>query len=771
MSSQGIIQALRECATWDEIAKRLGLPVETARQHIYDLFRARVPADLPTISAPGLSAALVRDEWGIPTVTAGSEPEAYFGLGFAMGQDRLWQMEYFRRAAYGTLSEVLGPAALDVDRLARTLDFRRIAGQGAAQLPADTRALLDAFCAGVNLARRQALRDGLPLEFEILGIEPGPWEAADSLAVLRAFWWQLTGRFAVICLPEFVRRSLGDTPLFEALLRPEGGRETIWPRGVPHPDLPHWDSAGGDESCVTDGAAPGSNNWVVGPSRAAAGAPMLASDPHVPIAIPSVWYEARLNGGNLELAGAHYVGVPGVFFGRNRQVAWGLTNNISSLRDLYLETTDDFDPSRYRRPEGWQGVRSRTETIPVRGSAPVTLEVREVDHGPIVSDLLPPFARTGEIVSLRWVGLEPTDELSVMARYARATTVSEFREQLRGWCCPTFNFVAGDQAGQIGYQLTGRLPLRPVTECGYRSGDEAGHRWAGYIPFEHLPASGEPPEGWLGSANNIVAVDWPYPLTGTWPSDYRMQRLVQALNAPPPLTAQDMRALQYDSLSPRAVEWALPAVAALRAAGVDDPLLAEIEAWDRRYTRECRAAVVFESFFVAWARGVLTHRFPASLVSFLFPAAIGLVERLLVEDAVGWFAGAADRTDALQTAWAEALAWLEEHLGVDRTAWRWEQAHVLMLRHPLGATPVLRELFERGPVSHAGTWNTINNSIYEPDRPFETTSGVSYRLLVDFAGRTEAVVPGGQSGHPGSPHYDDQLPLWQNGEYRGLELS
>jgi len=771
MSGQSIIQALRVSATWDELAAGLGLPLETARDHVYDLLRARVPVEQPSVGASGLNAGIARDEWGIPAVTGGSEQDAYFGLGYVMGQDRLWQMDYLRRAAYGTLSEILGPVALEGDRLARTLNFRRVAGQGVAQLPVDTRALLEAFCVGVNVARRQAKADGLPMEFELLEYEPGPWEAVDSLAVLRAFWWQLTGRFPVICLPEFVRRSLGDTPLFEALLRPEGAQETVWPRGVPLPDIPRWRPDGGDGTCVTDGAAPGSNNWVVGPSRAAAGAPMLASDPHVPIAIPSVWYEAKLAAGGFELAGAHYVGVPGVFFGRNRNVAWGLTNNISSLRDLYVETTDDFDPTRYRRLEGWQGMTTRTETITVRGGAPEVLQVREVDHGPIVSDVLPEFARNGEVVSLRWVGLEPTDEVSVMAGYARAGTVAEFREQLRGWWCPTFNFIAADRQGHIGYQLTGRLPLRPLAECGYRPGAEPGHRWVGYVPFEHLPASDEPPEGWLGSANNIVAVDWPYPLSGSWPSDYRMQRLVQALNGSPSLTADDMRALQFDALSPRAVEWASLAVAALRQAGVDDPLLVEIEAWDHCYTPESRAATVFESFLVAWARQVLAQRLSAALLPFLFPVTIGMAERLLVNDAEGWFDGPTARTEALRTAWAEALAWLEQHLGSDRDAWRWERVHTLTLRHPLGTNPLLRELFERGPVSHPGTWNTVNNSLYEPDRPFETTSGVSYRLLVDFAGRTEGVIPGGQSGHPGSPHYDDQLPLWQRGEYRGLELS
>src|SRR5262249_40940739 len=184
----------------------------------------------------------------------------------------------------------------------------------------------------------------------------------------------------------FAAHHLGSGPLLEMFLTPEGDRTTIWPRGVPYPDLPRYEAGRWEETPPPGAAGPGSNNWVIGPSRSANGAPMLASDPHVPLVVPGAWYEARLRGGGLDACGAFAAGVPGIFFGRSRDVAWGLTNNISSLRDLYLEVTDDFDPDRYRRGDGWNGMESRRETIRVRGGPDVELEVREVDHGPVVSE-------------------------------------------------------------------------------------------------------------------------------------------------------------------------------------------------------------------------------------------------------------------------------------------------------------------------------------------------------------------------------------------------
>jgi penicillin G amidase len=773
MEMRALLQALREHPTWEEVASALSCTVDEARAAVDALLRSQVPPPEGEVIAPEVSARIVRDAWGVPHISGGSAADAYFGLGFAMAQDRLWQMDYLRRAAGGTLAEVLGEGRIEEDRLARTLGLGRAAEACAAELSGQDLEHLEYFCGGVNMARALAERDGLPFEFELLEYAPEPWTPADTLLVLRGFWWYLSGRFPVICVPEYARHTLGEGPLFEAFLAPEGDEATVWPRSLPYPDLPRW-SGGRPENTgnpPTESGTAGSNNWVVAPSRSASRSPLLASDPHIPFFLPSVWYEARLQGGELDACGAFCAGAPGIFFGRNRDVAWGLTNNHSSLRDLYLEVTDDFDSLRYRRGTGWRGMETRREVIRARHARAVEIEICEVDHGPVVSDVLPEYARTGEVVSLRWVGHEVTRELQAMLGYARARSAGEFRECLRDWGCPTFNFVFADRSGEIGYQLTGRIPLRREAARGYRPGEDPAHAWAGYIPFEGLPGFGNPPEGWLGSANNIVVTeDWPVPLSGTWPSDYRMQRLAQRLNQPGQVTPGDMARLQMDEVSPRAAEWTRPAVAALREAGVDDSLLDELEAWDHVYHLDSRPACVFESFFIFWSRALLARRFPAAMWTELFALTPGLAERLLAEDALGWFRSREDRRAALKEAWKEALQWLESRLGRDRSAWRWGEIHTLTLPHPLAVTPVLRDLLNRGPYPHGGTWNTLNNSAYDPSRPFETLIGVSFRLLVDVGGETRGVNAGGQSGHPGSPHYADQLPLWTRGEYHPLDL-
>ena len=197
-------------------------------------------------------------------------------------------------------------------------------------------------------------------------------------------------------------------------------------------------------------------------------------------------------------------------------------------------------------------------------------------------------------------------------------------------------------------------------------------------------------------------------------------------------------------------------------------MLDEVLAWDRVFDPASRPACVFEAFFVEWSRAVLRRRFPETMLPVLFPVTAGLVERLWVADPSGWFSSPEERQNALRSAWEEALTWLTERMGDDPTTWRWDRIHTLTLHHPLATTPLLREILERGPVGHGGTWNTIDNSLYLVDRPFDTFSGVSYRLLADLAGQTRAVIPGGQSGHPGSPHYADQVELWARGAYRPL---
>lgn len=769
MADEQLFSALRTAASWDEVGASVGLTPAEARSACADLLRRLAPAPRRETAVPDSSAVIVRDDLGIPTITAGNAPDAWLGLGFAMAEDRLFQLDYLRRAAGGRLAEVMGPAGAEGDRVSRVLDLAGTARRCAAAQEAGTAAAVEAFAAGVNLARAAAVAGGLPFEFRLLEYSPEPWTAIDTHLVLRAFWWQLTGRFPILCVPEFLKRHL-PAELYRRFLLPEGEELTIWPPGLPFPGA----GRGSGSGRVGDEAAPGSNNWVVSGTRTVSGAPLLCSDPHVPFALPSVWYEAALHCPQFSACGAGYAGVPGFFFGRSGRLAWGLTNNISSLRDLYLEVTDDFDPNRYVRVDAgghrhWRGMTSRTERIQVRGAPSIEIEVREVDHGPVVTDILPEFMPRDETVSLRWVGHGATREQEALLGLAMAGSVREAREVLRGWSCPTFNFVLADSSGEIGYQLTGAIPLRQAEERGYRPGDDPAHAWAGAVPYEGLPAFSNPPQGWLGSCNNrVVDAAWPHALSGTWPSDVRMRRLAAVLNTPGSFDAPAMARLQGDNVSVRAIEWRLPAARALESAGVSDPLVAEWVAWDGAFEPESRAALTFEAFFLHWSREALLARLPENLLGVVFPVSAGLTEPLLLEDPAGWFASPEARRTALRAAWDGAARLLERELGPDRSAWSWGRLHTLTLRHPAATTAPLRDLLNRGPFALGGGWNTLNNSLFEFGRPFAVQNGVSYRLLVDMAGDCLAVTPGGQSGHPGSPHYDDQFELWRQGRYHTL---
>ena len=299
----------------------------------------------------GAAVEIQRDTSGLAHVYAADETDLFVGYGYAMAQDRLFQIDYLRRRALGRLAEVLGPEAFDYDLLVRTVGLHCIAEEETARLPAETAARYDAFAAGVN-AFIDECRDRLPIEFDLLDYRPEPWRPLDSIALLGEFRWYLTGRFPVIAIPEVARRVLGDGPLYRAFMTAEAIDETIL-----HPGEyasagsgadPLEPALGGVDDCT------GSNNWVIGPSRSASGGGMVASDPHIAFGSPCCWYQVHLVGGRYNVAGSGYAGAPGIIFGRNLRVAWGITNNISSQRDLYQERTDPAHPGAFLYDGQWE---------------------------------------------------------------------------------------------------------------------------------------------------------------------------------------------------------------------------------------------------------------------------------------------------------------------------------------------------------------------------------------------------------------------------------
>jgi penicillin amidase len=732
-----------------------------------------------------------RDSVGIPHIFADRQHDLWFGFGFAMAQDRLFQMDYLRRKGLGRLAEVLGPDGVPFDLVARTVGLNRIAAAELSRLPSETREFLDSFSVGVNAWIGQC-GEQRPIEFDLLDYDPEPWSPLDCVAIENEFRWYLTGRFPVIVMPELAKRVLGDSPLYRDLLLGEADEEPV----VPPESYVHLRRELGGETwrdldrrpredvgqATGDPEGTGSNNWVVAGRHTRSGKPMVASDPHIAFEAVSCWYEAHLCGGEFNVVGMAYVGIPAIMFGRNERVAWGITNNICSLRDLYQERTDPAHPGCFEFDGRWEPARELVEVIHVKGAEPVTRTIRFSRNGPIVDEILPPPGDQTGPVSLKWLGAHHGGWLTSLLTMDRAQSVAEFRDAIRPWHVPTFNLVIADVDGRIAVQCAGRIPLRKTAERGYRPGWDPDHQWIGLVPFDAMPHANDPPRGWLASANNRLAGnDYPYPLFGTWISGHRAVRIRQMIEAgiakftdgaePLGFTRDDFRDMHHDTVSLRAVTCVPPLVAAL--ADVPDARVQEAVAflkdWTGRVEIDLVAPTLFNVFFTFWSKAVSNVHFEGLAAELLSKQAEGIASRLLAEDPHGWFApGERERT--IRRIFGETLAYLADRFGPNMTDWSWGRLHPLPLKHVLAGRGDIAQLLNHGGGPVKGDMITVCNTGSGND--WLATTGATYRLIADLSTNgLWAVDSQSQSGHPGTRHYSDQLAAWTNGDYHFLPLS
>lgn len=732
---------------------------------------SRAPAASGSVKVGvGHPVEIERDKWGIPHIYAENDADLYFGFGYAMAQDRLFQLDWLRRKGAGRLAEILGQDGLELDVVARTVGLNRIARTLCDRLPDETRRLLDAFSKGVN-ALIEASGDQLPIEFDLLDYRPEPWQPLDCMLIEIEFAWYLTGRFPVIAIPELARRHLGHGPLYRAFLTAEADDESILAPGDYETKSRGTEPVG--EAVGDPDSAVGSNNWVVSGHRSASGKPTVASDPHIAFEAVSCWYEVHLQGGAFDVAGCAYVGMPAILIGRNRRLSWGITNNICSLRDLYQEQTSADRPGCFLFDGAWQPASELTELIHVRGFGPVNKRIAFSHNGPIVDPILPPPANETGPVSLKWLGAYQGGWLTALLGMNRAKDAASFREALRPWHVPAFSVVYADVDGNIGYQATGRIPLRKHWERGYRPGWDREHQWQGLIPFEGMPATLNPSRGFIATANNRVAAnDFPYPLAGTWTSGERGRRIREQISSQDILRRENHRDLHQDPRSLRA-EACLPALCAALSVDQDERVrrvATLLEEWNGDYLPELVAPTVFGVFFVDWCKRVAAERFPENAVSLLVGGIEGLAAELLQSDSTQWFEG--KETKALiRATFRGTLDRLASRFGDDITQWTWGRLHRLDLKHVLSARGSLGELLNHGGAGVRGDATTVCNTGRGPD--FEAATGAGYRMICDLGESPAglwAVDCQSQSGHPGSPHYADQFGQWLNGQYHFIPL-
>jgi penicillin G amidase len=761
------------------------LAATTAAGLWWQLFRRPLPQTRGRLRASGLRGEVLvrRDRWGVPHIRAGNRHDLWFAQGFCQGQDRLWQLELYRRIACGRLAEVAGPDALRVDRLMRTLGLRRSAQREAAAIEGPYRSQLEAFCHGLTTAAGASRV--LPAEFQLLRIDFEPWTLVDMLTTTKLLSLGLSTNWEQELVRSDLVRNLGEK--LAARLDP------AYPRGNPVITAPGepWSGDGVGladqitrvrEAIGLASGATGSNNWAVSGARSATGGPLVAGDPHLPPSMPGVTYQVGLYLGDRFCRGGSLPGIPGVTFGQNNDVAWTFTNAMADVMDLYVER---IDGAEYEFGDERLPLWICEEEIRVRGRRdPERLVVRATHHGPIVNDAL--SADESEPLALRWMTLDFPAVTEANLRAMDVASGPDLVGLLEHLHTPVSNLVWADRHGSIGYKTIGRIPLRGNASPDLpKPGWTAEHEWQGWVPYDELPELRDPERGFVVTANNRIAPDdYPHHITSDYLDGYRARRIEQLIEAQETHDLDSFGAMQLDMLSLPGLE-TVRRLVRLRARNQRETrALERLRSWDGRMSPDSVAATIYQAFTLRFAREVsraairdrdLAQRWLDRADNGFIPhvaAPWRWQSHLLAlweegdESLVGRPWG-----DLALDALRRSLDELEERFGSNPDRWRWGKVHSLEFPHSLGGgNPVLGWILNR-EVEVGGAQETVAQVGWNPQDPFHAIWAPCWRMVADPVqpdrSRWQAFT--GQSGHPGSPHYDDLQGRWLAGETQLME--
>ena len=736
------------------------------------------------LSAP---AAVTRDAHGVPSIEAANLEDLFLAQGYVTAQDRLWEMDMTRRFAAGDMAEVLGAEWVKHDREQRILGLEARAEQALQELSPRDRSYLEAYARGVNDFIAQQ-RDRLPLEFRILRYSPRSWTPVDSLVIEANMVKELNHYSAKVSLErEKILAKLG--PELTADLYPNSS----WRDHPPGQDTqkmgtlaPVPPGAGVESAPSLAGMAIsqlelrpelGSNDWVVSGAHTASGKPLLSNDPHLGHQMPALWYEAHLTSGDFDVAGVTLPGTPTVVLGHNQRIAWGFTNIGPTVEDVFIE---NFNSSgQYQTPQGWQEPQRRHEVIHVKGRQDVSFDVLVTRHGPIISDLIPGEKR---MLALQWTLYTPNSLALPFVDVDAAQSWNDFRQAFSAWVAPGQNVVYADVDGNIGYQGTGRVPIRASGDGSLPvSGSDNSHEWTGYVPFDKLPSVFNPPSGILATANGRITPDkYPYSLTVEWGPPYRTERIYKVLGADKRFTPADMLTLQTDVYSAFDRFCAERFVYALDHEKGISPRTRQarelMRNWDGRMLADSAAAAVEASAREELYRELLEPRLGAAPADgnsesglswktyewFMRPV---WLENVLLYEPQRWLpANFKDYNQLLAGAVEAALQ--RPDVPANLADWQWGELNPVEINHPIfGAIPILRRWAGPGRQPQSGDSYTVK----AVGRHF----GPSERTTVDLANLDDSTlnIVTGQSGNLFSPYYMDQWTAWFSGSTFRLPFS
>jgi penicillin amidase len=765
---------------------------------VYITIQRTLPTLSGTVRFAGLSApvTVTRDLYGVPHITGANSKDVIAVQGYVHAQDRFFQMFQLRTAGQGRLAELFSPGFVDADRFLRTVGFRRSAEAELAQMDPKVREWLEDYARGVNEFLRTH-RDTLPLEFVLLGASVEDWSALDSVTFGKLQAWDLSNTWG----DDLVRTDIvaklgaerttqlfppypGDAPTIVGSLSSgsHSALVNIYNQKI-RPLLPHMDLS-----------EIGSNNWALSGSKTTTGKPILANDPHLGVSNPSPWYQVHLTAldGSMDVAGFGFAGTPGIVTGHNRDIAWGVTNTGIDVMDIFVEKLDAAArPGQYQSGSSWVPLQYITETIKVKGAETITHVVRLTGHGPILTDpflvatnvttpSMPYGQSITDVVSLQWSAHQPGKLFEAAYGLQTARNWDDFRAALSKWDVPGQNFVYADRDGNIGYQMTGKVPTRKTGDGSVAAPGWTGEAdWTGWLPFERMPSAYNPPQGYVATANNKPFSDPGLNIPGHWAAPWRITRIEEMLNAKDKFGIGDVEEMLRDTKSSVAKKWQ-PILANLKPTGARETQSVDLlKGWDGNLNSESGPATIYQ-FTVARA---MSDTFADELGEQLFLGyattsrnPVRALELLLERpDDPLWdridTPEKETRDDILVRSLTTATNDLTGAMGDNMAEWQWGKVHRIAPTHPFGSQPIVGGAFNLAPEPIAGDATTVAVAGFTAyDSGFTVDLHQSYRMIVDVGdwNNSKAIFATGQSGQPFARHWGDMYPQWRAFQYNPL---
>lgn len=731
-----------------------------------------------TLDGLDQSVTILRDAYAIPHIYAETETDLYRAVGFAMAQDRLWQMDLLRRVTQGRLSEILGKDQLNTDLMMRALRIQEKSQKILATSSPEIVAALEAYSDGVN---QYIEKYPLPPEFKVLQYKPEPWEPVHSINLIGYMSWDLSMGWGTEYFLHQLRVEVSDEKIAELLPDLKNHKTAIYPEfgSIKPKGTETLLSATQNLKDLGAEIFNGSNNWAVAGKKSKTGMPLLANDMHLGLFAPGIWYQMhQVVEGKLNVTGVVVPGQPFVICGHNDSIAWGMTNVMVDDLDFYAEKLNK-DSTKYWFDGAWRNLKIEKETIKTKEGEEFEEELKFTHRGPIVNR----FKKEKETpLSIRWLGNEMSNEIRTVFLLNRADNWSEFRDAVSTFISVSQNVVYADVKGNIGLQCSAGLPVREGSGIQIYPGDSSKYDWQGLVPFEELPYEFNPDRGYVSSANNKTAADdYPHYISHWFATPSRIDRIREMLETKEKLGIDDFKAMHSDWKSKTGEKMTPVFIQSLRKQTnlneTEQAAFNKLKSWDYNLTRESQAASIFEILY----RRSMENLVKDELSPELFRGMSGqkmllenLMINLLAEGKSEWIDNVMTEEvesfdDVVVLSFQETVEELTTALGNNVDEWNWGKIHSFTLSHPLGVVDILNKALKlnRGPFEVPGSYHTVCPYSYSFTNLYETVHGASHRHIYSTQNwdESETVIPTGTSGIPASDFYLDQTELYLNNQY------